>query len=57
MYKENNFAEERESERLRRHKELMEAITGKKYSGKASATKTSEDNKEEEDGDNNEDDV
>ena len=47
--KENNFAEERESERLRRHKELMEAITGKKYSGKASATKTSEDNKEEED--------
>ena len=47
--KENNFAEERESERLRRHKELMEAITGKKYSGKASATKTSEDKKEEED--------
>jgi hypothetical protein len=46
--KENNFAEEKESERLRRHKELMEAITGKKYSGKASATKTSEDDKKEE---------
>lgn len=29
--KENNFAEEKESERLRRHKELIEAITGKKY--------------------------
>lgn len=35
----NQFAEERESERLRRHKELIEAITGKKYEGKASATK------------------
>jgi len=46
--KENNFAEERESERLRRHKELMEAITGKKYSGKASATKIAQDNKKEE---------
>jgi hypothetical protein len=29
--KENQFAEEKESERLRRHKELIEAITGKKY--------------------------
>jgi hypothetical protein len=29
--KENQFAEEKESERLRRHKQLIEAITGKKY--------------------------
>jgi hypothetical protein len=41
--KENNFAEERESERLRRHKELIEAITGKPYSGKATATKMEKD--------------
>jgi hypothetical protein len=39
--KENNFAEENDAERLRRHRELIEAITGKKYSGKASATKMS----------------
>ena len=37
--KENNFAEEKESERLRRHKELIEAITGKPYSGKATSIK------------------
>lgn len=36
---ENQFAEEREAERLRRHKELISAITGKKYEGTASATK------------------
>jgi hypothetical protein len=29
--KENQFAEEKESERLSRHKEIIEAITGKKY--------------------------
>jgi hypothetical protein len=46
--KENNFAEEKESERLRRHKELIEAITGKKYSGKASATTMKKDAEEEE---------
>jgi hypothetical protein len=44
--KENNFAEEKELERLRRHKELMEAITGKKYDGKASATKIKRDAEE-----------
>ena len=43
--KENNFAEEREAERLRRHKELIEAITGKTYSEKATATKMEEDEK------------
>jgi hypothetical protein len=32
--KENTFAEEKEAERLRRHKELIEAITGKKYETK-----------------------
>lgn len=47
--KENNFAEERESERLRRHKELMEAITGKKYAGKSTATKMADEDKKEED--------
>jgi len=41
--RESNFAEEKELERLRRHKELMEAITGKKYDGKASATKMKKD--------------
>lgn len=41
--KENNSAEEKELERLRRHKELIEAITGKKYNGKASATKMEKD--------------
>jgi hypothetical protein len=40
--KENNFAEEKEAERLRRHKELIEAITGKKYNGKNTATKIQE---------------
>ena len=44
--RENNFAEEKELERLRRHKELMEAITGKKYDGKASATKIKRDAEE-----------
>lgn len=39
---ENNFAEENKLEKERRHKELIEAITGKKYSGKASATKMNE---------------
>lgn len=48
--KENNFAEEKESERLRRHKELIEAITGKKYSGKASATTMKKDEEEESSG-------
>lgn len=48
--KENNFAEEKESERLRRHKELIEAITGKKYSGKASATTMKKDAEEESSG-------
>lgn len=37
--KENTFAEEKEAERLRRHKELIEAITGKKYT---STTATAE---------------
>jgi hypothetical protein len=32
--KENTFAEEKEAERLRRHKELIEALTGKKYETK-----------------------
>jgi hypothetical protein len=41
--KENNSAEEKELERLRRHKELIEAITGKKYNGKGSATKMEKD--------------
>jgi hypothetical protein len=42
--KENNFAEEKESERLRRHKELIEAITGKKYtSTPTTAEKVKED--------------
>jgi hypothetical protein len=36
---ENSFKEEKEYERLRRHKELMEAITGKPYAGKASVVK------------------
>jgi hypothetical protein len=46
---ENNFAEENKLEKERRHKELIEAITGKKYYGKASATKTPADDKKEED--------
>jgi len=40
---ENNFKEEKEYERLRRHKELMEAITGKPYAGKASVVQKEED--------------
>jgi hypothetical protein len=36
---EDKFKEEKEMERLRRHKELMEAITGEKYAGKASVIK------------------
>jgi hypothetical protein len=36
---ENKFKEEKEMERLRRHKELIEAITGKPYTGKASVVK------------------
>jgi hypothetical protein len=40
---ENKFKEEKEYERLRRHKELMEAITGKPYAGKASVVKKKED--------------
>jgi hypothetical protein len=35
----DKFKEEKEMERLRRHKELMEAITGEKYAGKASVIK------------------
>lgn len=35
----NNFKEENELEKLKRHKELIEAVTGKPYSGKATATK------------------
>jgi hypothetical protein len=44
--KENAFAEEKEAERLRRHKELIAAITGKPYSNKTSATKVSKDEEE-----------
>jgi hypothetical protein len=40
---ENKFKEEKEMERLRRHKELIEAITGKPYTGKASVVKKKED--------------
>lgn len=40
---ENNFKEEKEMERLRRHKELIEAITGKPYAGKASVVQKEED--------------
>jgi hypothetical protein len=40
---ENKFKEEKEMERLRRHKELIEAITGKPYTGKASVVKKEED--------------
>ena len=42
--KENAFAEEREDEKNRRHKELMEAISGKKYTiaPKKTATKIDE---------------
>ena len=39
---ENKFKEEKEMERLRRHKELIEAITGKPYTGKASVVKKEE---------------
>jgi hypothetical protein len=41
--KENTFAEEKEAERLRRHKELIAAITGKPYTDKASAIKVPKD--------------
>ena len=40
--KENSFKEEKEMEKLRRHKELIEAITGQKYKGKASVIKKDE---------------
>lgn len=39
----NNFKEENELEKLKRHRELIEAITGKPYSGKATATKVTQD--------------
>jgi hypothetical protein len=39
----NNYKEENELEKLKRHKELVEAITGKPYKGKATATKVKED--------------
>ena len=39
----NNYKEENEQEKLKRHKELIEAITGKPYSGKATATKVQQD--------------
>jgi hypothetical protein len=39
----NNFKEENELEKLKRHKELIEAITGKPYTGKATATKVTQD--------------
>jgi len=37
--KQNNYKEENDIEKLKRHKELIEAITGKPYSGKATAVK------------------
>jgi hypothetical protein len=39
----NNYKEENELEKLKRHKELVEAITGKPYTGKATATKVTQD--------------
>jgi hypothetical protein len=41
--KENNFAEEKALEKARRHKELMEALTGKPYKEKVVPTATKED--------------
>jgi len=40
---ENNFAEEKALEKARRHKELMEALTGKPYKEKVVPTATKED--------------
>lgn len=40
---ENNFAEEKALEKARRHKELMEALTGKPYKEKVIPTATKED--------------
>jgi len=37
--KQNNYKEENDIEKLKRHKELIEAITGKPYSSKATAVK------------------
>jgi hypothetical protein len=45
--KENAFAEEKEDEKNRRHKELMEAISGKKYTIAPKKTATKIDNPEE----------
>ena len=43
--KENNYKEELELERLKRHKELIAALTGKPYAGKATAIKVKEESK------------
>lgn len=43
--KENNYKEELELERLKRHKELIAALTGKPYEGKATAVKIKEESK------------